>query len=210
MTQKIEMNRSVREKNDHFAAENKVRFKAQNLKSFNLISSPGSGKTTLLESLGQRLGNSLAVIVGDLATTRDADRIRKSGCQAVQIETGGGCHLNAEMVQKAYAELDLANTKTLIIENVGNLVCPAAWDLGEDKKIAMLSVPEGDDKVAKYPTLFMRADLILISKIDLLPIMDFDLKRVQADCAKLNPHSKILLLSAKTGEGMDALQSHLI
>lgn len=210
MTTKIPLELSAREKNDLIAKTNKQLFQSHGLRVYNLISSPGAGKTTLLEKLADLLKEKFAVIVGDLATTRDADRIKAHGSQAVQIETGGGCHLNAEMVQKAFQKLDTTNLKLLIIENVGNLVCPAAYELGEDEKIAMLSLPEGDDKPAKYPSLFLRANLVLISKTDLSPVMDFNLERAKSDCLKLNAHVRIIEISTKAGNNIDTLVRYLM
>ena len=210
MTKKIDLNISAKERNDIIARENHKLFKEHGLRVFNLISSPGSGKTTLLEKLADRLKERLVVIVGDLATTRDADRIKKHGSQAVQIETGGGCHLNAEMVRNAFDKIKTNDARLLIIENVGNLVCPAAYELGEDAKIAMLSLPEGDDKPIKYPSLFLRADLVILSKIDLAPIMDFNREQAKSDCLKLNSKATIIEVSSKIGTGLDDLTHYLI
>jgi hydrogenase nickel incorporation protein HypB len=192
----------VRERNDLIAGENRKFFQGKKLRVLNVIGSPGCGKTSILEYSARKLGKKLAVIEGDLATAQDAQRILAAGSAAVQIETGGGCHLNAEQVQKALGSLDLSGVEVLIIENVGNLVCPAAYDLGEDAKVAVLSLPEGDEKPSKYPNLFLRADLVLINKMDLKPVMDYDIGRVRSDCKKLNAQATILEVSAKTGEGM--------
>jgi hydrogenase nickel incorporation protein HypB len=168
-----------------------------------MISSPGSGKTSILERMAARMGATLAVITGDIQTAFDADRLTRAGAAAVQIETGGACHLTAAMVQKALTGLELDDKKLLVIENVGNLVCPAAFDLGEDKKIAVLSVAEGDEKPAKYPALFTRASVVLVNKIDLLPYVKFSIDRVQDDCRKLNRDIKLFPLSCTTGEGFE-------
>ncbi len=174
----------------------------------NLISSPGSGKTTLLEvtarSLKERLR--LGAIDGDIATERDAERLRLSGIPARQILTGGACHLDARQVEKALAEAEdlLSSLDILFIENVGNLICPTSYDLGEDFKVALLSVVEGDDKPFKYPAIFSRAALTVITKSDLLPHVDFDLEAVRGQVAALNPPGRFLITSAKSGEGMES------
>lgn len=172
----------------------------------NLISSPGSGKTTLLEATVSRLKTDLgcAVIEGDVATEMDADRIRALGVPAHQILTGGACHLDARQVEKALAETDLLPTDILFIENVGNLICPTTYDLGEDFKVAVLSVTEGDDKPFKYPAIFARAEVTVISKIDLLPHLPFDVDAVRVQLASLNPSGTIVETSSTTGEGIDA------
>jgi hydrogenase nickel incorporation protein HypB len=210
MKKEIPLNVSVRGRNDRIAQENRDRFKKLGLRVVNVIGSPGCGKTAILEYTARKLGKKLAVIEGDLATTADADRILAQGGRAVQIETGGGCHLNAEMGQKAFGSLDLKGVEVLVIENVGNLVCPAAYDLGEDEKVAVLSLPEGDEKPRKYPDLFIRAGLVLINKIDLKPVMEYDIARVKSDCAKLNSKLRVLEVSAKTGQGMEAWLEYLI
>lgn len=172
----------------------------------NLISSPGSGKTTLLEATVGRLKTDLgcAVIEGDVATEMDADRIRALGVPAHQILTGGACHLDARQVEKALAETDLLPTDILFIENVGNLICPTTYDLGEDFKVAVLSVTEGDDKPFKYPAIFARAEVTVISKIDLLPHLPFDLDAVRVQLTSLNPSGTIVETSSTSGEGIDA------
>ena len=172
----------------------------------NLISSPGSGKTTLLEATVGRLKADLgcAVIEGDVATEMDADRIRALGVPAHQILTGGACHLDARQVERALAETELLPTDILFIENVGNLICPTTYDLGEDFKVAVLSVTEGDDKPFKYPAIFARAEVTVISKIDLLPHLPFDLDAVRVQLASLNPSGTIVETSSTSGEGIDA------
>jgi hydrogenase nickel incorporation protein HypB len=172
----------------------------------NLISSPGSGKTTLLEATVRRIGRrySLAVIEGDVATERDADRLRALGVPAHQILTGGACHLDARQVDGALAHPGLLPADILFIENVGNLICPTTYDLGEDFKVALLSVAEGDDKPFKYPAIFARAEVTIVSKIDLLPHLPFDLEAVEQQLGSLNPAGTILRTSATTGEGIDA------
>jgi len=178
----------------------------------NMISSPGSGKTMLLETMGQVLKDDLAVIDGDVQTQRDAERLRAAGVRAVQIETGGACHLDAQRVADVLDELDLETSpaKILVIENVGNLVCPSSFDLGEHMKIALLSLPEGDDKVLKYPSIFRRIGILLVTKIDLLPHLDFDVNRVVAETRSLNERFDAFALSAKTGEGVDAFCGYLL
>ncbi|MFO1053655.1 MAG: hydrogenase nickel incorporation protein HypB [Planctomycetota bacterium] len=187
------------------------RFAAQGTLVVNLISSPGSGKTTLLEATARRLAGEIrmAAIVGDIATERDADRLRRAGLPAHQIVTGGSCHLDARMVENAmveplrngarYEDLDL-----LFVENVGNLVCPANYDLGEHFKVVLLSVAEGGDKPFKYPGIFSKADVALITKIDLLPYLPFDLHAVRDEIAVLRPTGTTIPLSSTTGEGMDS------
>lgn len=170
----------------------------------NLISSPGSGKTTLLEATVSQLSPRLrtGVLVGDVATQRDAERIARRGVSARQILTGGSCHLDARLVRNALQEAAWRGLDVLFIENVGNLICPTAYDLGEDSKVVVLSVTEGDDKPFKYPAIFARAEIALITKIDLLPHVEFDLHAVRDQISALNPQGVILACSAKTGEGM--------
>lgn len=200
----------VMTKNDEIAAENRRAFNLNGLLAFNIISSPGAGKTTLLEALAAEFGPEMAVIEGDVKTRRDADRIVRAGCRAVQIETGGSCHLDAAAVKQAFSSLDRKTPfKYLAIENVGNLICPSAYDLGEHIRIGMLSLPEGDDKVLKYPSLFSRIDVLVLSKTDLLPHMEFDMDRVENECRSLNPRVRIFRLSARTGEGMADLYAFL-
>jgi hydrogenase nickel incorporation protein HypB len=174
----------------------------------NLISSPGSGKTTLLEATARALRERLRLggLDGDIATDRDAERLRQAGIPARQILTGGACHLDARQVESALAEEGerLSGLDVLFIENVGNLICPTSYDLGEDFKVALLSVTEGDDKPFKYPAIFARAAVTLVTKADLLPHVDFDLAAVTDQVAALNPGGRLLVVSARTGEGMDA------
>ena len=190
--------------NNRFAAQNRARFTASRVLALNLVSSPGSGKTTLLTKTIQALGNTLpiAVIEGDQQTSNDADRIRAAGAPAYQINTGKGCHLDAHMVGHACDHLPLAPGGLLFIENVGNLVCPAAFDLGEAAKVAIVSVTEGDDKPLKYPDMFAAAGLVLVNKIDLLPYVDADVAAITANARRVNPAVEILAVSARSGEGM--------
>jgi hydrogenase nickel incorporation protein HypB len=204
MTESIKISSSVHAANNLIARSNRALFAGKKLTVLNMISSPGSGKTAILERMARSWGSALAVITGDIQTTFDADRLTSAGATAIQIETGGSCHLNAAMVQKALAAMNLDAKKLLVIENVGNLVCPSTFDLGESCKVAVLSVAEGDEKPAKYPALFTRAAAIIINKIDLLPYVTFSIDRVKTDCAKLNSAANIFPLSAKTGEGFDA------
>ncbi len=204
---KIDVNMSAREKNDLIAAENREKFKP--FRVLNMIGSPGCGKTAILEQTAKVLGSRLAVIEGDVKTDFDAQRIQKHGARSIQIETGGGCHLNSQMVADAFEELDTDGVEVIVIENVGNLVCPSTYDLGEDAKVAVVSTPEGDEKPAKYPALFLRADAVIINKIDLSEILEYNIDRVITDCNKLNSKSAIFQLSAKTGEGMEAWLAYL-
>ena len=191
-------------KNNRLAAGNRARFGAAGLFVLNLVSSPGSGKTTLLERTLTDLQGRLtfAVLEGDQQTSLDADRIAATGVPAIQINTGAGCHLDAHMVAHGVETFDLPATDILMIENVGNLVCPAAFDLGEDHKVALLSVTEGDDKPLKYPQMFRAATLMVINKTDLLPYVDFDLDRCKAFARQINPQMAILELSCRSGEGL--------
>ncbi|MBN2211623.1 MAG: hydrogenase nickel incorporation protein HypB [Sedimentisphaerales bacterium] len=199
---KIKVVESVFQANDAVAGENRALADKAGVLMVNLMSAPGSGKTTLLERTLVELGpKNCAVLVGDLQTVRDAERLGVSGSQVVQINTGRGCHLSAAQVAQGLSELDLTGLSYLFIENVGNMVCPASFDLGEHKRVALLSVPEGDDKVAKYWTLFQGADVILLSKIDLLGALDFDPERVRDDLSKINTHAPLLEISAKSGQG---------
>lgn len=191
-------------KNNTFAAENRAFFQQHGVLALNLVSSPGSGKTTLLCQTITALNDSLnmAVIEGDQQSNRDADRIRETGAKAIQINTGKGCHLDAHMVGHALATLQAQDNSLLFIENVGNLVCPAAFDLGESQRVVILSVTEGDDKPLKYPDMFASAHLMLMTKIDLLPYVDFDMQYCIEQAKKVNPNIRILQLSARSGEGM--------
>jgi len=191
--------------NNKLAAENRAWFKARGIVVLNLVSSPGSGKTTLLEKTLLRLKEerSVAVIEGDQQTQRDATRIEAAGVPVIQINTGSGCHLDAAMVLRAAEALNPSEHSLLFIENVGNLVCPAMFDLGEDKKVVILSVGEGDDKPLKYPFMFHAASICVISKIDLLPYVDFDVAACRQYAGSINPGLRFFELSAKTGVGME-------
>ena len=200
----IQVELDILAKNNAYASENRSLFADRGILALNLVSSPGSGKTSLLVRTIEMLGNGLRALVieGDQQTSNDADRIRQTGAPAVQINTGKGCHLDAHMVGHALAELQPAEGSLVFIENVGNLVCPAAFDLGEAHKVAILSVTEGEDKPLKYPDMFAAADLVLLNKTDLLPHLDFDVAATIANARKVNPSIRVLQVSARTGEGM--------
>jgi len=191
-------------KNNRLAVGNRQLFAANQLLVLNLVSSPGSGKTSILErTLGDLRGQlKFSVLEGDQQTSNDADRIAATGVPVKQINTGAGCHLDAHMVGHGIEGFDLLDTDILMIENVGNLVCPAAFDLGEDHKVAVLSITEGEDKPLKYPQMFLASDLLLINKMDLLPYLKFDLEQCKAFARQINPRIEIIELSCHTGEGM--------
>lgn len=206
---KIDLQVPVLQVNQNFAEQNRALFTAKGIHVINLISSPGSGKTTLLQAMARILGPQMAVIVGDLQTDRDAVRIREAGCQAIQIETQGACHLDAKSIADTIPLIDLSQVKLLVIENVGNLVCPASYDLGEHEKVVLLSVTEGDDKVLKYAPIFSRVSTLILTKIDLLPYVEFDPVRAENECLSLSPQAKVYQISAKTGEGVKDLTRQL-
>lgn len=201
----VEIETNILAKNDEYAHTNRHTFSNKGIFALNLVSSPGSGKTTLLTETIELIKNklSIAVIEGDQQTANDADRIRATGVPAIQVNTGKGCHLDAHMAGHAVDHLNVEDYSLLFIENVGNLVCPSAFDLGEDHKVAILSVTEGEDKPIKYPDMFAASDLMLLNKIDLLPYLDFDLEACIAYAKKVNPTIKIIQVSAKSGEGME-------
>ncbi len=197
---------SLLSENDHQAAHNRTHFDSHGVFAVNLMSSPGAGKTALLEATIESLGDAyrIAVIEGDLETENDAERIRACGVEAIQIATGSACHLDAHMVHTALHQLDLDPVDILFIENVGNLVCPASFDLGQHRNITLLSVPEGDDKPAKYPVMFRAADLVLLTKTDLLPYLsDFRPERAERCLRELASESPLLSLSSASGEAME-------
>ncbi len=202
----LAVEQDVLQKNDLLAQRNRGWFEAKGILALNLVSSPGSGKTALLERTIGDLGAEVpvAVIEGDQQTLRDADRIAAAGAPVVQVNTGHGCHLDAAMIKRALAELEPADRSLLMIENVGNLVCPALFDLGEAAKVVIISVTEGDDKPLKYPTMFAAGQLCLINKIDLLPYVDFDADRCEEAARRVNPQLTFLRVSATTGEGLEA------
>jgi hydrogenase nickel incorporation protein HypB len=200
----VQIEQSILAKNDRYAASNRNLFAADHILALNLVSSPGSGKTTLLVRTLELLRNELklAVIEGDQQTSNDADRIRATGVKAIQINTGKGCHLDASMVGHAVEHLAPERDSVVFIENVGNLVCPAGFDLGEAHKVVILSVTEGEDKPLKYPDMFHAADIMILAKTDLLPHLDFDVAATIANARRVNPRIKVLQLSARSGEGM--------
>lgn len=202
----VQIEQDILGKNDHLAMHNRERFAELGVLALNLVSSPGSGKTTLLTRTAADLARSMpiAVIEGDQQTALDADRIRATGVAAIQVNTGKGCHLDADMVRRAADALDLASGTLLFIENVGNLVCPAAFDLGEAAKVAILSVTEGEDKPLKYPDMFRAATLMILNKSDLLPYVPFDVDKCIEHARRVNPQIEVLQLSAQSGEGLDA------
>lgn len=200
----VEVREAVLGKNDGIAAHNRVFFNKQRIVALNLVSSPGSGKTTILERTIRELRNEIpmAVIEGDQQTMLDAERIDATGVPVVQVNTGAGCHLDADMVHQALHQMELAENSLLFIENVGNLVCPAMFDLGEAAKVVIISVTEGEDKPLKYPAMFDAADICLINKTDLLPYLDFDVARCREYAMRVNRHLEFFEISARTGEGM--------
>jgi hydrogenase nickel incorporation protein HypB len=202
----IQLERDVLARNDLTAMRNRGWLEAREVAALNVMSSPGAGKTTLLEATLRRLGGRLrvSVIEGDQATPRDAERVRAAGATALQINTGTGCHLDAEMVARALRQLDPPRQSLLVIENIGNLVCPALFDLGERLKIVIGSVTEGEDKPIKYPSMFRAADVLVLNKIDLLPYVSFDRERFHAYARKVNPDLEVFETSATRGDGLDA------
>jgi len=222
-TRAVQIEADILGENNRLARRNRAHFVAHGVTAFNLMSSPGSGKTTLLcasiEALKtRRPGLPLAVIEGDQQTSVDAERIRASGATAIQVNTGRGCHLDAQMVSDAFARLDLhaaahqgeSTDALLFIENVGNLVCPALWDLGEAAKVVVLSVTEGDDKPLKYPDMFAAAALMVVNKVDLLPYVRFDVERCVAHARRVNADIDVLMVSATRGDGMAAWLDWLV
>ncbi len=202
----VQIEQDILGKNNEYAAANRRWFSERGILALNLVSSPGSGKTTLLTRSINDLKDELrlSVIEGDQQTANDAERIRETGVKALQINTGKGCHLDGHMVGHALETLKPDNDSVLFIENVGNLVCPAAFDLGEAHKVAILSVTEGEDKPIKYPDMFHAADLMLLNKIDLLPYLQFDVEKCIEYARRVNPKIKVLQVSATSGEGMDS------
>ncbi|MBZ8181092.1 hydrogenase nickel incorporation protein HypB [Oscillatoria salina] len=207
----VTITRGILSKNDRLAAQNRDHFQSQSIYTLNLLSSPGSGKTALIERTLKDTGNELkiGVIVGDLETDNDAQRIRNSNAPAIQITTGNACHLEAEMIAKAMKQLDLSALNLLIIENVGNLVCPAAYDLGETLRVVLLSTTEGEDKPLKYPTTFKTAQVVIVNKIDIAEVVGFDREKAMTNIQKVAPQATIFAVSAKTGEGMNQWYTYL-
>jgi len=208
---KINVMTDVLEANDRIAAANREVFDRSGNFVINLMSSPGAGKTTLIERTAEALAGKvrLGVITGDIETSRDAERIEKHGIPAVQLTTGTACHLDANMVASAFPHLDLSRIDVLIIENVGNLVCPAEFKVGEDCKAMILSVAEGDEKPLKYPLMFRESSLLIINKVDLLPFTNFSVEEAKANALKMNPGIEILEVSCTTGQGIDEWVSWL-
>lgn len=204
-TRLVQVETDILAENNRYAASNRQYFSDNSILALNLVSSPGSGKTSLLTRTIQGLKGEvdITVIEGDQQTTNDAERIRQTGVKAIQVNTGKGCHLDAHMIAHAVETLAPAPRSTLFIENVGNLVCPAGFDLGEAHKVVILSVTEGEDKPIKYPDMFHASDVMLLNKIDLLPYLDFDVEKCLEYAHRINPKLKIFQLSATTGEGMD-------
>lgn len=202
---KIKLDAEVLQDNNLAATYNRETFKTNKTLVINIMSSPGAGKTTLLEETIKALRNdfSMAVIEGDLATDRDAQRLRSLGIKTIQINTVGGCHLDARMIAKTLPEFELDEIDILFIENIGNLVCPSGYDLGQDYKVVVLSVPEGNDKIPKYPVMFRRTHLTIINKVDLLPYVSFNLEEAKKDLDSINPSVQMKVVSAKTGEGLE-------
>ena len=206
MTRKVPIVRDILEANERLAEENRRTFRDAGLFVINLMSGPGAGKTSLLErtidALRHEIG--IGVIEGDIQSSYDAERIIKRGVQAVQLNTGGACHLDGNMIKSSLDALDLDKLDLLVVENVGNLVCPAEFNVGEDIKVMILSVPEGDDKPLKYPLMFQESRVLLINKIDLLPYVDCDVGTIRERALQLNANLEIFEISCRTGEGLDA------
>jgi hydrogenase nickel incorporation protein HypB len=203
---KVTIAQNILAVNEHVAQEIRQSLSARGIRALNVMSSPGAGKTTLLERTIEQLRGQLGigVIEGDVETSADAERIEAAGAETVQINTRGACHLEAHMIRDALTHIDLAHMDLLVIENVGNLVCPAAWDLGEDLRVVVVSTTEGDDKPAKYPQMFAIAQVMVVNKLDLLPYVDYDLQKVRRQALAINPNLRIFEVSCRTGEGLAA------
>ena len=203
-THTLDLEVAVLAKNDELAENNRAWIAERRILALNMMSSPGAGKTTLLERTIAAVSRPVSVIEGDQETVYDAERIRAAGARVVQVNTGAGCHLDAAMVSRALDQLRPEPDSVLFIENVGNLVCPALFDLGEARKVVVISVTEGDDKPLKYPHMFAAADLVVVNKTDLLPYVDFDTDRLVRDARKINPDVEVLRVSATTGENLES------
>jgi hydrogenase nickel incorporation protein HypB len=203
---KVTIARNILAANDVSASELRSDLRRRGIVTLNLMGTPGAGKTSLLEATVRAMGTELgiAVIDGDIETSADAERIEHAGAKAVQINTRGACHLEAHMLRDALAELDLTATRLLFIENIGNLVCPAEWDLGEELRVVVISTTEGDDKPAKYPQMFASAQAMVLNKLDLLPYVSYDQARVKSYALAVNPHLRVFELSCRTGDGLTA------
>ncbi len=207
MAEKIALKKKVLSENDRLAAEIRRQLKERGIVALNFVSSPGSGKTTLLERTLSALRDEIRIglIAGDVQTENDANRLLRAGGDMVRpLVTGGACHLDAKMIMRVLPEIDLDHIHFLFIENVGNLVCPSSYDLGEDMKVVLISTTEGDDKPLKYPAMFRRASVMVVNKIDLLGTSDFSLERVRKNALGINPELKIFELSCRTGEGLES------
>ena len=207
----IKIEKKILKRNQKEAENLRCLLKKNDVFTINLLGSPGAGKTSILEKVIKNLEKikNIAVIEGDLYTNRDAERVEKYGTQVVQVNTGGACHLEAHMVRKAVEELNLADIDLLVIENVGNLVCTASFDLGEDIRATVLSIPEGSDKLLKYPQIFQKAEIMIINKIDLINYTNFKISDIQSDLKKMNKYIQIFKLSCKTNEGVGELCNYL-
>jgi len=203
---KVTIAQNILAVNDTVAEEIQHMLTARGIRTINIMSSPGAGKTTLLERTLLRLRGrvGIGVIEGDIETSADAERIEATGAETVQINTRGACHLEAHMIRDALAEMDLSRIELLVIENIGNLVCPSSWNLGEDLRVVLASTTEGDDKPAKYPQMFAASQVMVINKLDLLPYVDYDMKKVKRQALAINPHLRIFELSCRNGEGLAA------
>jgi hydrogenase nickel incorporation protein HypB len=202
---KVTIAQNILAANETIAQEIRQALTEHGIRTINIMSSPGAGKTTLLERTIERLRGQLniGVIEGDVETTADAERIEAAGAETVQINTRGACHLEAHMIRAALKEIDLAHLGLLFIENIGNLVCPSAWDLGEDMRVVVISTTEGDDKPAKYPHMFAASQIMVVNKLDLLPYVDFDLEKAKRQALAINPRLRIFEVSCRTGMGLD-------
>lgn len=203
---KVTIAQNILAVNDTVAEEIQQMLTARGIRTINIMSSPGAGKTTLLERTLLRLQGQIGigVIEGDIETSADAERIEATGAETVQINTRGACHLEAHMIRDALAAMDLSRIDLLVIENIGNLVCPSGWNLGEDLRVVLASTTEGDDKPAKYPQMFAASQVMVINKLDLLPYVDYDLEKAKRQALAINPHLRIFELSCRNGVGLDA------
>ena len=209
---KVAVVKNILDANERIAAENRQLFDDNNLFVINLMSSPGAGKTTLLEELGKALSSqvNIGVIEGDIQSTIDAERVAQAGLSSVQIETDGACHLDANMIRSSLNDLDLSKLEMVVVENVGNLVCPAEFNVGEDCKVMLLSVTEGDDKPLKYPLMFKESEVLIISKVDLLPHLRCNVENIKKAARTLNPNITIFEVSSYTGEGQQAWHNWVV